>query len=52
LVVKEGYKYFIQGKIETITPRGTQILDFGNGEVDNLVTSEINGKSEIIRLSW
>lgn len=53
LVSVPDWKYFIKGEITTTISLGTQTLDFGNGEQDDLAISKINNKNaKEFKLSW
>jgi hypothetical protein len=52
LITKNGYKYFVSGVISIITPKGTQVVDFGDGTEDNIATSTINGLTKQITYNW
>jgi len=52
LVTIPNWKYFVSGTVVISTSKGTQYLDFGSGDKDNIVVRTINDKSEKIFLKW
>ena len=52
MISLNGYKYYVSGTIKTTTNKGTQLVDFGNGEKDSLATSTINNVTKDIILKW
>ena len=52
LILKNGYKYFVSGAITITTPKGVQLVDFGDGTEDNIATSTISGVTKVITYNW
>jgi hypothetical protein len=52
LVSKGGFRYFVSGTMVTSTEKGTQHINFGNGEEDNIAISTINDIYKKIELKW
>lgn len=53
LITASNFKYFISGEIKTTTVKGIQMLNFGNGEQDDLAISRINnGNAKELKLNW
>lgn len=52
LVSVADWKYFVSGTMVIDTERGTQHLDFGKGEMDNIAISTIKENSRKIELKW
>jgi hypothetical protein len=53
LIVSKGYRYYVSGVVETKAEKGTQLIDYGNGEEDNIAYKTINdGKPVKIELTW
>lgn len=52
LIIDKGYRYYVRGIVRTVSDKGTQIVDFGEGDQDNIAISTINGVTEKIELKW
>lgn len=52
IVAKGGFRYFVSGTIATSTEKGTQWINFGDGEEDNIAISTINDITRKIELNW
>jgi hypothetical protein len=52
LITEKGYRYFVKGVVQTKTEKGIQIIDFGDGEQDNIAFSTINDVTQKIELKW
>lgn len=46
----QGYYFPVSGTIETVTPGATIVIDYGDGDCDNLATVTINGETHEIEL--
>jgi hypothetical protein len=46
----QGYFFPVSGVIETVAPSATIVIDYGDGECDNLAEVTINGETQIIEL--
>ncbi|MEQ9378256.1 MAG: hypothetical protein RIG68_23900 [Imperialibacter sp.] len=46
----QGYFFPVSGVIETIAPGATIVIDYGDGECDNLAEVTINGETKTIEL--
>ena len=52
IISKGGFRYFVSGSISTSTEKGTQWINFGEGEEDNIAISTINETSKKLELKW
>jgi len=50
LILKGGWKFFVEGTVLTTSDKRTAVLDYGNGDKDAKATLTINGVTKDINL--
>ena len=50
LILKGGWKFFVEGTVLTTSEKHTAVLDYGNGEKDAKATLTVNGVTKDINL--
>ena len=50
LILKGGWRYFVEGTVLTTSEKRTAVLDYGTGEKDAIATVTINGVTKEIKL--
>ena len=50
LILKGGWKFFVEGTVLTTSDKRTAVLDYGNGDKDEKATLKINGVTKDINL--